>query len=103
MSGSSGIDECGEGKSASRLRHELLEALARERLEAFLPDRADPVEPFLDLDQAVRVELVDPLLALGADRHEPSLAEDPEVLGYRRAADGEPLRDVAGGERPLGE
>ena len=39
-------------------------------------------EPFVGIDQAVRVELLDTLLRVGADRQVVLLSEDPDVLGW---------------------
>jgi len=39
-------------------------------------------EPFVGVDQAVRVELLDTLLKVGADRQVVLLSEDPDVLGW---------------------
>ena len=78
-------------------------ALALERLEPLLPERAQPLQPALELGEPVGVELVDPLLRRDARADELRAAQHLEVLRHGGGADGEPAGDLAGGERSAGE
>ena len=76
--------------------------LRRERVEALLPERAEVVEPVLDLAERRRVDGVEPPGALGPDRREPAVAQDLEVLRDGRLRDPE-LRLDDRGDRPGGQ
>src|SRR5436305_12405858 len=63
-----------------RRRGALESSLPLDRFEPLVPRRSDPVEPLLDLGQAIGAEFADAVLAGGPDADEPRLAEPPAML-----------------------
>ena len=81
--------------------------LGAERVEPLLPELPEPGDPVLDLTERLGVERVEASRPLGAHGREPARAQDPQVLGDGRLADGELLPherdDLARGPLTLGE
>ena len=71
--------------------------LGFERVQVGGPERAEVVEPGVDVAQRLRVDGVEPAGALGAHAREPRFAQDAEVLGHPR------LRDAELGTDDLGD
>jgi len=63
--------------------------LGGERVQVRSPERAEVVEPGVDVAQRLRVDGVEPTGALGAHRREPRFAQDAEMLGHRGLGDPE--------------
>ena len=63
--------------------------LGGERVQVRGPERAELVEPGVDVAQRLRVYGVKPTGTLGAHSREPRLAQDAEVLGHRGLGDPE--------------
>ena len=63
--------------------------LGCERVQVGGPERAEVVEPRVDVTQRPRVDGVEPTRALRAHCREPRFAQDAQVLGYRGLGDPE--------------
>ena len=81
--------------------------LGVERVELRRPERAEGVEPGVDVAERPGVDGVEAARALGPHRREPGLAQDAEVLGDRGLGDAEfgpdDLRDRPGRALALGQ
>jgi hypothetical protein len=63
--------------------------LGGKRVQVRGPERAEAVEPGVDVAQRLRVDGVKPTRALGAHRRKPRLAQNTEVLGHGGLGDPE--------------
>src|SRR3989442_4366957 len=73
------------GERSSRslpLRARLRIEVALERVQRFWPQGLVLRDPLIEVRESVRVQLVDPLLSVHFDVHEPRVAEDFEVAGH---------------------
>src|SRR2546422_11558110 len=73
------------GERSSRslpLRARLRIEVALERVQRFWPQGLVLRDPLLEVRESVRVQLIDPLLSVHFDVHEPRVAEDLEVTGH---------------------
>ena len=82
------------GRSWWRLRSQAALALAAgelrlERVQALGPEPPEVVEPVVDLAERRGVDGVQAARALGTDRGEPAVAQDPQVLRHGGLADPE--------------
>jgi len=68
-------------------------ASRKERIEGWGPLPAEPVDPLIDLLQGLGPDGVEAPGALGPDRREAGLSQDPQVLGDRGLGDAELLLD----------
>src|SRR3989454_7146598 len=87
------------GERSSRslpLRARLRIEVALERVQRFWPQGLVLRDPLVEVRESVRVQLIDPLLSVHFDVHEPRVAEDLEVTGHGGLREvPEPRRDVA--------
>src|SRR4051812_23827108 len=67
-----------------------------ERIETLLPVSAISIDPVANLVERRRIHHVEATRAFGADRREPAVAEDAEVLGHGRLRDSEFALDDGG-------
>jgi len=74
-----------------------------ERVEAVAAERAVGLEPGIDLRERLRLRRVQPTPTVHADRHEPGLAQHPEVLGDAGLAELEVADKVADGSLALAQ
>ena len=81
--------------------------LGGERVQALLPEPVEGLEPRIDLLERLGADGVQAAGAVGSDRREPAVAQDPEVLRHGRLGDAElgldDRGDRAGWELAVGQ